>query len=197
MQVMKQSLRRGFATAALAVTLVLPAWAHQTEPQQVDLSQGGWKVGNFTLVDQRGNTFTQEHLDDRWTFVLLGDTACTEPCLGALSALTGMRQRIATTKVVTMTQVLFVSLDPQRDTAETLRRYLAPFDPHFIGASGNRNNLARLSEDLSPPEAQQSTRIRAGSLWLIGPDRYLRGEFLPPYDAIQLTARFLKLRIGR
>ena len=197
MQALEQSLCRGLATAALAATLVLPVWAHQTEPQQVDRSQGGWKVGNFTLVDQRGNAFTQEHLNNRWTFVLLGDTGCAEPCLGALSALTGMRQRIATTEVVTMTQVLFVSLDPQRDTAEMLRRYLAPFDPHFVGASGSRDNLARLSEDLNPLEAQQNTRTRAGSLWLIGPDRYLRGEFLPPYDALQLTARFLKMRIGR
>jgi len=194
---MKPSLRRGFATAALAATLAAPALADQAEPQRVDRALEGWMVGDFTLVDQHGNAFTQERLKDRWTFLLLGDTRCTDPCLGALSALAGMRQRIATTEVAKITQVLFVSLDSQRDSPEKLRRYLAPFDPQFIGASGSRENLARLSEDLTPPEAQPGARTSAGSLWLVGPDRYVRGEFLPPYDALQLTARFLKTRIGR
>ncbi len=108
-----------------------------------------------------------------------------------------MRQRIARTEVVKITQGLFVSLDRRRDSLERLRRYLAPFDPHFIGASGSREHLARLSEDLTPLHAHPGARTRAGSLWLVGPDRYVRGEFLPPYDVLQLTARFLKTRIGR
>lgn len=194
---MKPSFRRVFATAALAATLAAPALADQAEPQRVDRALEGWMVGDFTLVDQHGNAFTQEHLKDRWTFLLFGDTRCAESCTVALSALAGMRQRIARTKVVKMTQVLFVSLDPQRDSPERLRRYLAPVDTHFIGASGSRENLARLSEDLTPPDAQPGARTSAGSLWLIGPDRNVRGEFLPPYDVPQLTARFLKMRIGR
>jgi len=194
---MNTGFHRGLATAALAATLAAPAFADLAEPQQIDRALEGWMVGNFTLVDQHGNAFTQQHLKDRWTFLLLGDTRCTEPCLAALSALAGMRQRIARTEVVKMTQVLFVSLDPQRDSPERLRRFLAPFDPHFIGASGSRENLARLSEDLTPPEAQPGTRTNTASLWLVGPDRYVRGEFLPPYDVLQLTAGFLKTRIGR
>ena len=194
---MKPGFRRVLATAALAATLAAPALADQAEPQRVDRALEGWKVRNFNLVDQHGNVFTQEHLKDRWTFLLLGDTCCTDPCLAALSALAGMRQRIAGTKVVKMTRVLFVSLDPQRDSPEKLRQYLAPFDPHFIGASGSRENLARLVEDLRPPGSPSDTHERLGSLWLIGPDRYVRGEFLPPYDVLQLTARFLKTRIGR
>lgn len=194
---MKPGFRRGFATAALAATLAAPALADQTEPQRVDRALAGWMVGNFTLVDQNGNAFTQEHLQDRWTFLLLGDTRCAELCIDALSALAGMRQRIARTEVVKTTQVLFVSLDPQRDSPERLHRYLATFDPHFIGVSGSRENLARLSEDLTAPQAQPGARKSAGSLWLIGPDRYVRSELLPPYDVLQLTAGFLKTRIGR
>lgn len=194
---MKPSFHRRLLTAALAATLAASALADHAEPQQIDRALEGWMVGDFTLVDQQGNAFTQEHLKDRWTFLLLGDTRCADPCRAALSALAGMRKRIAKTEVAKITQVLFVSLDPQDDSPERLRRYLAPFDSQFIGASGSRENLARLSEDLTPPEAQTGARTSAGSLWLVGPDRYVRGEFLPPYDALQLTARFLKTRIGR
>jgi protein SCO1/2 len=93
--------------------------------------------------------------------------------------------------------VLFVSLDPERGSTDKLGAYLAAFDSRFIGASGSRENLARLVEDLSPPGAPPGAEGRAGSMWLIGPDGIVRGEFLPPYDVLQLTARFLKTRIGR
>lgn len=161
--------------------------------QQVDSALSGWPVGNFALVDQLGRTFTGDRLQDRWTFLLLGDSGCGEACAAALFALNGMCRRIARTEVVKMTQVLFVSLDAERDAPETLHNHLASFDGQFIGLSGSRENLARLVEDLTPPGAQ----TQASSLWLIGPDGIVRGEFLPPYDIPQLTARFLKMRIGR
>lgn len=161
--------------------------------QGVDGALAGWPVGNFVLIDQRGSIFTRDHLQDRWTFVLFGDNRCGESCAAALLALSGMCRRIARTEVVKMTQVLFVSLDAERDAQETLHDHLASFDEHFVGVSGSRENLDRLAEDLTPP----GERRRASSLWLIGPDGIVRGEFLPPYDISQLTARFLKTRIGR
>jgi len=154
-------------------------------------------VGNFTLVDQHGNAFTQEHLKDQWTFLLLGDTHCNEPCAAALSALAGLLRRIGTADVVKSTQVLFVSLDPKRDTPEKLRRYLVAFDARFIGATASREILARLVEDLSSPGASSGEGRKAGNLFLIGPDIIVRGEFLPPYDVLRLTERFMKTRIGR
>jgi protein SCO1/2 len=194
---MKPSFRRAFATAALAATLAAPASADQAEPQRVDRALEGWMVGDFTLVDQHGNAFTQEHLKDRWTFLLLGDTHCNEPCTAALSALAGMLRRIARADAVKTTQVLFVSLDPKRDTPEKLRRYLAAFDAHFVGATASRETLARLVEDLSPPGAPSGEGRKAGNLLLIGPDVIVRGEFLPPYDVLRLTEGFMKARIGR
>jgi protein SCO1/2 len=194
---MNPDFLRGFAAATLAAMLAATALADQAEPQRLDRALEGWMVGNFSLVDQHGNAFTQEHLKDRWTFLLLGDTHCNEPCTAALSALAGMLRRIARADAVKTTQVLFVSLDPNRDTPAKLGSYLADFDAHFVGATASRETLARLVEDLSPPGAPSGEGKKAGNLLLIGPDAIVRGEFLPPYDVLRLTEGFMKARIGR
>jgi protein SCO1/2 len=194
---MRHNSRLVIATALLLMALAAPACADQLKAQQVNRDLEGWMIGEFILVDQHRTTFTQEQLRGRWTFLLLGDSRCDESCTAALSALSAMFRRIASTRVVGLTQVLFVSLDPERGSTDKLGAYLAAFDSRFIGASGSRENLARLVEDLSPPGAPPGAEGRAGSMWLIGPDGIVRGEFLPPYDVLQLTARFLKTRIGR
>jgi protein SCO1/2 len=115
-----------------------------------------------------------------------------------------MQQRIAPTEAVKTTQVLFVSLDPERDTPEILRRYLASFDARFIGASGSWQTLERLTEDLGisvrkplHPATRVDNTSYAGSLVLIGPDGVVRAELLPPFDALLLTAEYLKTRARR
>jgi protein SCO1 len=175
---------------------ILPALAHDGESQRVNLASQGWPVDSFTLVDQYGNTFTQERLQGQWTFVLFGDTHCGQPCTEALSALVAMDQRIARAKAIKTTQVLFVSLDPQRDTPEVLRQYLTSFGDHFIGVSGSLEALKGLTADLgvSVPASRVDKRSYDGSLVLIGPDRVVRVELLPPFDPLLLTAEYLKTR---
>lgn len=194
----KRGLR--YVRAALITALVLIAdsgvSARAGQPaiaQEVNRELTGWMIGNFTLTGQDGREITQQILNDKWTFVLFGETECKQACLSGLTALTGMRKRIARTEVVKITQVLFVSTNAQRDTPEALLRYLAPFDSYVTGAIANSENLARLRADLTAAD----TMPGAGSLWLIGPDRYVRGEFLPPYDVARFTEKFLKIRIGR
>jgi len=175
---------------------ISPTLAHDGESQRVNLASQGWPVDSFTLVDQYGNALTQERLQGQWTFVLVGDTHCGQPCTEALSALAAMFLRIARAKAVKTTQVLFVSLDPQRDTPEVLRRYLIAFDDRFIGVSGSLQTLKGLTEDLGasvPASGVDKTRY-AGSLVLIGPDRVVRMELLPPFDPLLLTAEYLKTR---
>jgi protein SCO1/2 len=159
--------------------------------QAVDRAAAGWPVGPFALVDQHGEPFTHVRLAGRWTFLLLGDTRCGAPCADALAALAGLYQRIAKTRAVTTTQVVFVSLASQDDTPARLRTYLKPFDPRFLAATGPEPVLARLADDLGvAPGVARYT----GSLWLIGPDGVIRGRMQPPYDVPLLTSEYLRTR---
>jgi protein SCO1/2 len=189
--------------AVLAFGVASPASADLPAAQQVSRLNGGWTLGEFALTDQQGRSFAREQLLGRWTLVLFGDTHCGEPCTAALSALAAMCQRIARTQKAKTTQVVFVSL--AGDTPEELRRYLASFDEHFIGATGPPQRVKRLADDLGvldtlpEPSGQRvaSARPYPGSLSVVDPNGIVWGEFLPPYDVMMLTARYLKARIGR
>ena len=81
--------------------------------------------------------------------MLVGDTSCAQPCADSLAALDGLARRIWQSDAILNTQVLFVSLDPRRDTPAALKAYLAPYDKRWIGASGAPGTLARLVDDTS------------------------------------------------
>lgn len=189
--------------ALLAVLGFGPFSPALAERQRVARINGGWPIDDFTLIDQHGKAFTREHLRGRWTLVLFGDTRCGEHCTAVLSALEGMCQRIAPTQKLKTTQVLFVSLGA--DTPERLQQYLASFNDRFIGASGPSATVARLADDLGVaetlPEPSGASGTRAGDypgvLSLVDPDGVVWGQFLPPFDVMLLTARYLKTRVGR
>jgi protein SCO1/2 len=177
------------AVALLAAATLPPAFAHHGGTQGVNRESAGWPVASFALVDHEGRPFTERRLKGRWTFVLFADTRCGARCDAPLEALAAMNRRIALADAIRTTQVLFVSLDPERDTPELLRRHLAAFDTRFVGATGSQASLRRLMDELDVSER--------GALVLIGPDAVLRTELLPPYDPLLLTSEYLRTRSRR
>lgn len=188
--------------AILGLGMIPHSSARHGASQPVNRASAGWPVDSFALTDHNGKPFTQRRLEGRWTFVLLGDTRCGEPCATALSALRGMCERIARTEAVKTTQVLFVSLDPDQDAPDRLREYMAPYDEHFVAASASKEALESFVDELGAIDSLAADRASPhikdhqypGSLFLVGPDGVVRGEFLPPFDVKLLTAQYLKTR---
>lgn len=179
-----------FAIAAvLCATALPPVFAHHGNTQGVNREAAGWPVASFSLIDHEGRPFTERHLRGRWTFVLFGDTRCGARCDAPLAALAAMHRRIAGSDAIRTTQVLFVSLDPERDSPEMLRRHVASFDARFVAATGPRAALERLIDELDV--------AGRGALALIGPDAVLRTELLPPYDPLLLTSEYMRTRSRR
>lgn len=196
--------RNRLTASLLAIMLALPALADHAPRQAARHELDGWAVAPFTLTDQNGCDFSQERLHGRWTFVLFGDSAACaqQPCGAALAALVGLSQRIAPADAMKTTQILFISLDPQRDTPARLRTYLAGFDTRFVGVTGAPVTLQQLADDMgvsvavAPVGTQGAPRLYGGSLLLIGPDATIRAEYLPPLDVLRLTASYLRARHG-
>lgn len=190
-------MRRLAALLLAATCLALPALGHHGKVQHADRELDGWAVASFKLTDQHGNALTQERLRGRWTFMLFGDTTrCVERCGAALSALAGLSKRIERADVLKTTQIVFVSLDPQRDTPARLREYLAAFDPRFVGGTGAPAMLHWLAGEMGVETAAEPPDYR-GSLLLVGPDATIRAEYAPPFDVPRLTSAYLRARHGR
>jgi protein SCO1/2 len=186
---MARRLQFATAVAFVALATLPPASAYHARTQGVNRESAGWPLAAFALVDHDGRPFTEHRLAGRWTFVLFGDTRCGARCDAALAALAAMNRRIALADAIRTTQVLFVSLDPERDTSELLRRHVAAFDARFIGATAPRASLQQLMHELDVSEP--------GALVLVGPDAVLRSELLPPYDPLLLTSEYMRTRSRR
>jgi protein SCO1/2 len=87
-------------------------------------------------------------------------------------------------------QVLFVSVDGQRDTPEHLAEYIAYFNPAFLAASGEERELHHLTRQfgariirVSGSKPDEYWFDHPASVLLIGPDTRVAAEFTPPLDA--------------
>lgn len=194
-----------YVAVALGLSIVLSrtAIAEEEKPSQinVNLAPDSWPIDAFTLIDQHGHFFTEENFIGHWTFVVFGRTNCKDACNAPLATLARMVEVLHKTRVIRTTQILFITLDPEQDTPERLRDYLAGFDRRFIGAIGSPQTLQQLAESLSvsyPTTTKVLENSRAeerNSIQVIGPGGFFKAQFFPPYNADALTAEFLKIRL--
>lgn len=100
--------------------------------------------GPFTMADLDGRPVDQNGLLGKPTALFFGFTHCPEVCPTTLSTLAGALDRMG--RDADRLNVVFVTLDPERDTPEDLRRYLASFDPRIRGLVGTPAQVARIAD---------------------------------------------------
>lgn len=115
----------------------------------------------INLVDQTGETFNEERLKGKWTFFFFGFTHCPDICPLTLTELSQFYRELKTSQEHLETQIVMVSVDPYRDDAEQLSRYMSSFDKDFIGLTGPYDELSRLAKELyiahsTPPITESS-----------------------------------------
>ena len=98
--------------------------------------------GPFALVDQKRRPFTEKALEGRPTAMFFGYTFCPDVCPTTLLEATSWMKELGAD--ADRLRILFVSVDPNRDTPEKLDAYLASFDERFIGLSGSREETDRI-----------------------------------------------------
>jgi protein SCO1/2 len=96
--------------------------------------------GPFTLVDHTGKTVTDKDYRGKFMLVFFGYTFCPDVCPTELNTIGVALDKMgpAAEKVVP----IFVTVDPQRDTAEKLKSYVADFHPRLVGLTGTEEQVA-------------------------------------------------------
>lgn len=97
--------------------------------------------GPFALVDQNGATVTDKSLAGEPYLVFFGFTHCPDICPTTLYEASEM---LAALGKDVPAKVLFVTVDPERDTPEILKSYLGSFDPRITGLSGTPEQIAAI-----------------------------------------------------
>ena len=92
-----------------------------------------------------GSDFRLSALRGRVVVVEFGFTHCAAVCPATLAALAQAQQKLG--PHAERMQVLFISVDPERDTPARLKTYLAQFDKRFIGITGTLEQMAAIRKD--------------------------------------------------
>jgi protein SCO1/2 len=100
--------------------------------------------GPFNLLDQNGGTLTDRDLKGRPFLVFFGFTHCPDVCPTTLFEVSEILRALGPD--ADRTRALFVTVDPERDTAPVIKDYLSSFDPHLSGLTGDPAAIAAVAK---------------------------------------------------
>jgi len=153
-------------------------------------------LAEFSLTGADGQPFLRDDLRGRWTLLFSGFTHCPDVCPLTVASMAELRRRVARDDL----QFLFLSVDPERDTPEVIRRYLAHFDPGLRGATGSRAEVDRftaglgLAQVVNPGVGDEYTVDHSTAFVLIDPEARLAGYFSAPHEPAALAADLAGLK---
>lgn len=148
---------------------------------------------DFELIDHRGEVFNIDRFRDTWTIVFFGFTHCPDICPTTLAVLNDTYSKMKESEKAKL-QVVMISLDPERDTVEALADYVPYFNDQFIGVTGNKHLIRRLTAEINiaynkvPLAGDDYTVDHSTQLVLINPKGHYHGFFKAPHSETMLRS---------
>ncbi|MEY3719926.1 MAG: hypothetical protein RL618_445 [Pseudomonadota bacterium] len=99
----------------------------------------------FTLTDQNNQRRTLEDFRGKLVFVFFGFTHCPDVCPTTLAEMAGIMKALGPESE--RLQVVFITLDPERDTPELLASFVPAFHPSFLGLTGDQATIDKVAKD--------------------------------------------------
>jgi len=128
----------------LAVGSVLGGCRDQTLPLRLTNISGHMPDLDFQLTDDHGKTVTGADYRGKVVLLYFGYTHCPDVCPLTLAQLHVVMQRLG--PQADDARILFVSVDPTRDTPEVMHAYVNAFDPRAVGLTGSARAVEALSK---------------------------------------------------
>jgi len=156
----------------------------------------------FAFTDHENRVFDLSRLKGKWSFLFFGYTHCPDICPMTLAILARAREDIVKSTVGAKdVQFVFISVDPDRDTASKLRQYVTYFDTSFLGVTGDNAQLGNLAGQLGAayqvaitPGVENYPVYHTAAVFLVDPRARYHAVFAPPLDAASISKRFKVLR---
>ena len=158
-------------------------------------------LAEFILVDDDKGVFDLKSLESRWSFIFFGFMYCPDICPTTLYDLTHFKREIIAQGIGEADiQFVFISVDPARDKAAQIQRYVQYFDPTFLGATGSIGQLTNLTRQLGAPfraEPETSESVyqvtHSSAIYVVDPLGQYTGIISPPFVAADLAVQFSQL----
>ncbi len=186
----------------LTVNRVLSGKGHGDPAAMIDagiiLLPQSRTLPDLSLTNQLGEPVKVDELKGKWSLLFFGYTFCPDICPTTLAQLRELKSKMPKEALDNL-QVVLVSVDPNRDTPEQLKKYLGYFDPQFQGLTGELASIQKLANAVSIPfipgdtSKENYTVDHSGNLALIGPDGKQRGFIRAPLNNTKLAVQIPEL----
>jgi len=139
-------MKKLLALFLLAVTLLLAACGEKpvVQFQNTDLT-GASFARDFALTDHTGKPRTMADFKGKVVIMFFGYTQCPDVCPTTMAEMSAVMKELG--PQAEQVQVLFVTVDPERDTQQLLAEYVPAFDKRFLGLYGTAEQTAAMGKE--------------------------------------------------
>jgi protein SCO1/2 len=161
-------------------------------------------LADFSLIDHRGQAFGPKNLRGHWSMLFFGYANCPEFCPTTLTTLAAMMKRLRASGAAVLPQVIFISVDAQRDTPQQLAKYVPYFDPEFIGVTAaDQPTIEAVAREfgvavmIEPKQADGSYMVdHSSTILVLDPSGKLAAILTGPFTVEALQADFQRIVAG-
>jgi protein SCO1/2 len=180
--------------AALVAALAGFWLARELDSSGPALASGTWlprpkHLDDFHLTDNAGQPFSLHDMQGKPTLVFFGFTHCPDVCPTTLLKLAQARKAAT----VPGLRVVFVTVDPARDTPRLVDTYVHAFDPEFIGLTGDNEAIVKMAAEFGVAVNKVDlpggdyTMDHSAIVFLLNTQGQVAGIFTPPFDTTRLA----------
>jgi protein SCO1/2 len=164
--------------------------------------QPGKPITGFDLIDYNKQRFDETRFKNRWTFMFFGYTNCPDICPTTMLVMKSVWAKLpAEAKAAPTPQLVFVSVDPDRDTPEKLKSYVQFYHPDFLGVTGKADQIDILTRQVGvlygfddDPDGKGYTVKHSAQIILVDPTGKMRAVFSPPHKVDDIVRSFVQIR---
>ena len=154
--------------------------------------------GPFNLVQGDGRPITDRSFPGKYLLIYFGYTSCEDVCPTTLAKMAVALENLGETG--SKVQLLFITVDPERDSPSVVQRYASLFTPKLVGLTGASNEVRKVADEYRVSSAAHGRVTDTGRyavdhssvLYLVGPD----GRYIAPIRADESGAAMARVIAG-
>jgi protein SCO1/2 len=184
----------------VAAMFLLPRSQRGEPPQTATVLPAAQPLADVRFIDKTGRETQLRDFKGNFTLLFFGFTNCPDVCPLTLSLLAQVRSDLASRAPRLAPRVLFVSVDPSRDTPERIAGYLNGFDPEFAGVTAADAELAPLLKQLGVAVEKHEhggasyNVVHNSAIYVLDENADWIAVSTGPHDPAVLASDFLRIR---
>jgi len=186
----------------LAALLAFPAFAAESA-EDANASEAGTITARYLLMDAAGRAVSNEDFPGSFQLIAFGYTFCPDICPTTLAEMSVIMEKLGAQS--DRLQPVFITIDPERDSAAVLRNYTAFFHPRILGLTGSAALVRRAADSFKvryekvvepgAPPGQYAVDHSAG-MYLLGPDGRFVRKFAYATPPLEIAERIAEILAG-